>query len=308
MGSEMCIRDSLQNSLGADVDPAARGHLAVHGEAEGFESATSEPLTVGADRIINTLAAVERYRCDTVVVDFGTATTFDCITADGRFIGGVIMPGLRTSADHLTRRAAPEQGKVDAHPPQVAQRGAAIDDGGVQRGAERARAEGDPGLAWQSLLDLGFLWMARDFVRVDVTTASHSESRAPVYLFKHNIMRDVAYNTLLGEQQRELHLEVAEALEALRPSDIEELAHHYYHSDTRSAAVRKRALDYLARAAARAQNDYANDTALLYYGRAAMLEPRAAFIAGQVVTLHILGRRDEAVSYTHLTLPTSDLV
>lgn len=65
-----------------------------------------EPLSVGADRIINTLAAVDRYRSDTVVVDFGTATTFDCITADGRFIGGVIMPGLRTSADHLTRRAA----------------------------------------------------------------------------------------------------------------------------------------------------------------------------------------------------------
>ena len=65
-----------------------------------------EPLTVGADRIVNTLAAVELYREDTVVVDFGTATTFDCITADGRFIGGVIMPGLRTSADQLTRRAA----------------------------------------------------------------------------------------------------------------------------------------------------------------------------------------------------------
>jgi type III pantothenate kinase len=65
-----------------------------------------EPLTVGADRIINTLAAAERFRADTIVVDFGTATTFDCITADGRFIGGVIMPGLRTSADQLTRRAA----------------------------------------------------------------------------------------------------------------------------------------------------------------------------------------------------------
>lgn len=65
-----------------------------------------EPLSVGADRIINTLAAVERYHADTIVVDFGTATTFDCITADGRFIGGVIMPGLRTSADQLTRRAA----------------------------------------------------------------------------------------------------------------------------------------------------------------------------------------------------------
>jgi type III pantothenate kinase len=65
-----------------------------------------EPRTVGADRIINTLAAVERFKCDTVVVDFGTATTFDCITQDGRFLGGVIMPGLRTSADQLTRATA----------------------------------------------------------------------------------------------------------------------------------------------------------------------------------------------------------
>jgi type III pantothenate kinase len=65
-----------------------------------------EPLTVGADRIINTLAAIDRYHGDTIVVDFGTATTFDCITSDGRFIGGVIMPGLRTSADQLSRRAA----------------------------------------------------------------------------------------------------------------------------------------------------------------------------------------------------------
>jgi len=39
-------------------------------------------------------------------VDFGTATTFDCVTADGRFLGGVIMPGLRTAADQLTRRTA----------------------------------------------------------------------------------------------------------------------------------------------------------------------------------------------------------
>ena len=65
-----------------------------------------EPLTVGADRIVNVLAAVALYRSDIVVVDFGTATTFDCITADSRFIGGVIMPGLRTSSDQLTRRTA----------------------------------------------------------------------------------------------------------------------------------------------------------------------------------------------------------
>lgn len=65
-----------------------------------------EPFSVGADRIVNALAALSLFQTDTVVVDFGTATTFDCVTADGRFIGGAIMPGLRTSADQLTRSAA----------------------------------------------------------------------------------------------------------------------------------------------------------------------------------------------------------
>ena len=65
-----------------------------------------EPKSVGADRVINTLAAAELYRRDTIVVDFGTATTFDCITADGRFLGGVIAPGVQTAADQLARRAA----------------------------------------------------------------------------------------------------------------------------------------------------------------------------------------------------------
>jgi type III pantothenate kinase len=65
-----------------------------------------EPLTVGADRVVNTLAALSLYARDTIVVDFGTATTFDCITGDGRFIGGVIAPGIRTAADNLTRRTA----------------------------------------------------------------------------------------------------------------------------------------------------------------------------------------------------------
>jgi type III pantothenate kinase len=65
-----------------------------------------EPLTVGADRIINTLAASRLYRRDTIVVDLGTATTFDCITADGVFLGGVIAPGVRTSAETLFRRTS----------------------------------------------------------------------------------------------------------------------------------------------------------------------------------------------------------
>ena len=65
-----------------------------------------EPLSVGADRLINTLAASRLYARDTICVDLGTATTFDCITADGVFLGGVIMPGVRTSADTLTRRTS----------------------------------------------------------------------------------------------------------------------------------------------------------------------------------------------------------
>lgn len=65
-----------------------------------------EPLTVGADRIVNTLAASRLFERDTIVVDLGTATTYDCITADGVFLGGVIAPGLRTSAETLFRRTS----------------------------------------------------------------------------------------------------------------------------------------------------------------------------------------------------------
>lgn len=65
-----------------------------------------EPLTVGADRIINTLAASRLHAADTIVVDLGTATTYDCITADGIFLGGVIAPGVRTSAETLFRRTS----------------------------------------------------------------------------------------------------------------------------------------------------------------------------------------------------------
>ena len=65
-----------------------------------------EPLTVGADRVVNTLAASRLFGLDTIVVDFGTATTLDCVTADGHFLGGIIAPGLLTSAESLVRRAA----------------------------------------------------------------------------------------------------------------------------------------------------------------------------------------------------------
>lgn len=78
-----------------------------------------EPQTVGADRMINTLAASRLFGCDTIVVDFGTATTLDCITKDGRFLGGIIAPGVRTAGENLIRRAA-KLSSTDLTPPEHA--------------------------------------------------------------------------------------------------------------------------------------------------------------------------------------------
>lgn len=65
-----------------------------------------EPASVGADRIVNTLAISVLHGRDAVVVDLGTATTFDCITAEGAFLGGVIAPGPRLGVDQLTDRSS----------------------------------------------------------------------------------------------------------------------------------------------------------------------------------------------------------
>ncbi len=65
-----------------------------------------EPMTVGADRIVNTLAASRLHRQDAIVIDLGTATTYDCVTRDGVFFGGIIAPGVRTSAETLFRRTS----------------------------------------------------------------------------------------------------------------------------------------------------------------------------------------------------------
>lgn len=65
-----------------------------------------EPQTVGADRIVNTLAASRLFGQDAIVVDLGTATTFDCITSDGVFLGGVIAPGVLMMAESLSRKTS----------------------------------------------------------------------------------------------------------------------------------------------------------------------------------------------------------
>ncbi|RLB91533.1 MAG: type III pantothenate kinase [Deltaproteobacteria bacterium] len=64
------------------------------------------PAEVGADRIVNAIAAFQKYRTSLVVVDFGTATTFDCISREGAYLGGVISPGILISAEALFRKAS----------------------------------------------------------------------------------------------------------------------------------------------------------------------------------------------------------
>ncbi|HEY3358160.1 MAG TPA: type III pantothenate kinase [Polyangia bacterium] len=64
------------------------------------------PREVGADRIVNAVAAYERYHQACIVVDFGTATTFDAVTPRGEYLGGVIAPGILISADALYTHAA----------------------------------------------------------------------------------------------------------------------------------------------------------------------------------------------------------
>jgi type III pantothenate kinase len=74
------------------------------------------PREVGADRIVNAIAAHARCEGAVIVVDFGTATTFDCVSQEGDYIGGVIVPGVQVSLDGLLVRAA-KLSRVDLSPP-----------------------------------------------------------------------------------------------------------------------------------------------------------------------------------------------
>lgn len=64
------------------------------------------PREVGADRIVNAVAAIEQYQCPLIVVDFGTATTFDCIDEKGNYLGGAIVPGIGIATEALYKRAS----------------------------------------------------------------------------------------------------------------------------------------------------------------------------------------------------------
>src|SRR5271167_3058914 len=79
------------------IEPGVKTGMPVHYD---------NPAEVGADRIVNSVAAFEKYGGPCVVVDFGTATTFDCVSPKGEYMGGVISPGIGISADALFERTA----------------------------------------------------------------------------------------------------------------------------------------------------------------------------------------------------------
>lgn len=74
------------------------------------------PAEVGADRIINAVAAFDQFKEPLIIIDFGTAITFDCVSAQGEYIGGVITPGMGISMDALASRTA-KLPKVDISTP-----------------------------------------------------------------------------------------------------------------------------------------------------------------------------------------------
>jgi type III pantothenate kinase len=79
------------------IEPGIKTGMPVHYD---------NPAEVGADRIVNGVAAYEKYGGPCIVVDFGTATTFDAVSANGEYMGGVIAPGIGISADALFERTS----------------------------------------------------------------------------------------------------------------------------------------------------------------------------------------------------------
>ena len=85
-----------------DLPPVVAGYQV----NTGVEIAITNPAEMGPDRIVNSLAAMKRHRLPAIVVDLGTATTFDAVSADGKLLGCSIAPGIESALDGLVSRAA----------------------------------------------------------------------------------------------------------------------------------------------------------------------------------------------------------
>ncbi len=109
--SESILSSVVPNLTPVFVDVLSRyfgmtPHVVSHRSPLGLTIAYPTPEEIGADRLVNAAAAYEAFGGPLIIVDFGTATTFCVVTADGAYRGGVIAPGIGISADALTSRAA----------------------------------------------------------------------------------------------------------------------------------------------------------------------------------------------------------
>ena len=80
--------------------------LIINHENSNLNLSVTDPKTIGADRLCNIKAAIKLYKYPTIIVDFGTATTYDTINENGYFIGGAIAPGPETAARNLFEKGA----------------------------------------------------------------------------------------------------------------------------------------------------------------------------------------------------------
>lgn len=109
---DACIYGSVVPKVDVAVERSVRSRfgvtpLAVTPRARlGIKLKVRRPAQVGADRLLNALAAHERARGSAVVLDFGTATTFDCVAPSGDYLGGAILLGPNLAAEALNRRTA----------------------------------------------------------------------------------------------------------------------------------------------------------------------------------------------------------
>ena len=116
------VVSSVMPSLARSVDELAGRYFHVTplvvgpGVRSGIRILTDDPRQVGADRIVNAIAAFRQYGGPAIVVDLGTATTFDAISATGDYLGGAIAPGLLISLDALVEHAA-KLNRIDPVPP-----------------------------------------------------------------------------------------------------------------------------------------------------------------------------------------------
>jgi|SRR5215218_4823264 len=120
----ICLASSVPRLVQAYEDFAARariGSLLVVGPGvrTGIPIRYDDPREVGPDRIANSVAALERYGAPCIVVDFGTSTNFDVVSAAGEYVGGVLAPGVEISMEALYARAARLIGVELAEPPSV---------------------------------------------------------------------------------------------------------------------------------------------------------------------------------------------